>query len=106
MNKRQKRDLYRILAALLLFIPLFVLEHMGIFEQLPLGWMPFLICLVPYLIVGYDVIKKAWQNIKNGQVFDENFLMMIATFGAFVVSEYIEAVAVMLFYQVGELFQS
>ena len=106
MNKRQKRDLHRILAALVLFIPLFVLEHMGIFEKLPFAWLPFLICLVPYLIVGYDVIKKAWQNIKNGQVFDENFLMMIATFGAFVVSEYIEAVAVMLFYQVGELFQS
>ena len=106
MNKRQKRDLHRILAALVLFIPLFVLEHMGIFEKLPFAWLPFFICLVPYLIVGYDVIKKAWQNIKNGQVFDENFLMMIATFGAFVVSEYIEAVAVMLFYQVGELFQS
>ena len=61
---------------------------------------------MPYLIVGHDVIKKAAQNIKNGQVFDENFLMMIATFGAFVIGEYIEAVAVMLFYQVGELFQS
>lgn len=106
MNKRQKKDLYRILIALVLFVPLFVLEHIGILEQLPFAWMPFLICLVPYLIVGYDVIKKAWQNIKNGQVFDENFLMMIATFGAFVVAEYIEAVAVMLFYQVGELFQS
>ena len=106
MNKRQKKDLYRILTALILFIPLFVLEHMGILEQLPFEWMPFLICLIPYLIVGYDVIKKAWHNIKNGQIFDENFLMMIATFGAFVVSEYIEAVAVMLFYQVGELFQS
>ena len=106
MNKRQKKDLYRILTALVLFIPLFVLEHMGIFENLPFGWMPLVICLVPYFIVGYDVIKKAWQNIKNGQVFDENFLMMIATFGAFAVAEYIEAVAVMLFYQVGELFQS
>ena len=106
MNKRQKKDLYRILIALVLFIPLFVLEHMGMLEVLPYAWMPLCICLVPYLIVGYDVIKKAWQNIKNGQVFDENFLMMIATFGAFVVAEYIEAVAVMLFYQVGELFQS
>lgn len=106
MNKRQKKNLYRILTALVLFIPLFVLEHMGIFENLPFGGMPLVICLVPYFIVGYDVIKKAWQNIKNGQVFDENFLMMIATFGAFAVAEYIEAVAVMLFYQVGELFQS
>ena len=106
MNKRQKKDLYRILIAGALFVPLFIVEHMGLFELLPFRWMSLLICLVPYLIVGYDVIKKAWHNIKNGQVFDENFLMMIATFGAFVVSEYIEAVAVMLFYQVGELFQS
>ena len=106
LNKRQKRDLYRIIVATVLFIPLFIAEHMGLFEMLPYAWMALLICLIPYLIVGYDVIKKAAHNIKNGQVFDENFLMMIATFGAFVVSEYIEAVAVMLFYQVGELFQS
>ena len=106
MNKRQKRDLYRILIAMILFIPLFVIEHMGVFENIPFVWLPFLSCLVPYFIVGFDVLKKAWQNMKNGQVFDENFLMMIATFGAFAVSEYIEAVAVMLFYQVGELFQS
>ena len=106
MNKRQKRDLYRIIIAFVLFVPLFIVEHMGIFEQLPYPWIGLLLCLIPYLVVGYDVIKKAIHNIKNGQIFDENFLMMIATFGAFVVSEYIEAVAVMLFYQVGELFQS
>lgn len=106
MNKRQKRDLYRILVVAALFVPLFVVEHMGMLEQLPFAWLGLVICLVPYLIVGHDVIRKAAQNIKNGQVFDENFLMMIATFGAFVIGEYIEAVAVMLFYQVGELFQS
>lgn len=106
MNKRQKRDLYRILVAAALFVPLFVVEHMGMLEQLPFAWLGLVICLVPYLIVGHDVIRKAAQNIKNGQVFDENFLMMIATFGAFVIGEYIEAVAVMLFYQIGELFQS
>ena len=106
MNKKQKKDLYRILVAAALFVPLFAIEHMGMLEQLPFSWLSLLICLVPYLIVGHDVIKKAAQNIKNGQVFDENFLMMIATFGAFVIGEYIEAVAVMLFYQVGELFQS
>lgn len=106
MNKRQKRDLYRIIAAAILFVPLFAVEHLGFMEMLPYSWMALFICLVPYLIVGHDVIKKAAQNIKNGQVFDENFLMMIATFGAFVIGEYIEAVAVMLFYQVGELFQS
>lgn len=106
MTKRQKKDLYRIIIAGVLFVPLFVAEHMGWFELLPFPWMALVLCLIPYLIVGFDVIKTAWHNIKNGQVFDENFLMMIATFGAFVVSEYIEAVAVMLFYQVGELFQS
>ena len=106
MNKRQKRDLYRILAAAVLFVPLFVIEHMGVLDKLPHPVIALLICMIPYLIVGYDVIKKAAINIKNGQVFDENFLMMIATFGAFVIGEYIEAVAVMLFYQVGELFQS
>lgn len=106
MNKNQKKDLYRIIVAGILFVPLFVVEHMGLLEQLPYSWMALVICLVPYLIVGYDVIKEAAINIKNGQVFDENFLMMIATFGAFVIGEYIEAVAVMLFYQIGELFQS
>lgn len=106
MNKNQKKDLYRIIVAGIMFVPLFVVEHMGLLEQLPYSWMALVICLVPYLIVGYDVIKEAAINIKNGQVFDENFLMMIATFGAFVIGEYIEAVAVMLFYQIGELFQS
>ena len=106
MNKKQKKDLQRILVAGALFVPLFVVEHMGILDKLPHPVVGLLICLIPYLIVGHDVIKKAVQNIKNGQIFDENFLMMIATFGAFIVGEYIEAVAVMLFYQVGELFQS
>ena len=106
MNKKQKKDLSRIITALVLFVPLFVIEHMGLLDKLPHPVIALLICMVPYLIVGHDVIKKAVYNIKNGQVFDENFLMMIATFGAFVIGEYIEAVAVMLFYQVGELFQS
>lgn len=106
MNKKQKRDLHRILIAAALFVPLFVIEHIGMLDKLPHPIFALLICVVPYLIVGHDVIKKAAQNIKNGQIFDENFLMMIATFGAFVIGEYIEAVAVMLFYQVGELFQS
>lgn len=105
MTNRQKKVLYRILIAGAMFVVLFSLEHTGWLESLPSKWMAFGLCLVPYGIVGYDVILKAVRNIRNGQVFDENFLMMIATFGAFVVSEYIEAVAVMLFYQVGELFQ-
>ena len=106
MNKRQKRDLSRIVISSVLFVPLFIMEHMGVLEGLSFSWLAFVLCLIPYFIVGYDVIKKAAFNIKNGQIFDENFLMMIATFGAFVIGEYIEAVAVMLFYQVGELFQS
>ena len=106
MTKKQKKVLYRIIIAGIMFIALFIAEHAGIMEEIPYPWIAFVICLIPYLIIGYDVILKAVVNIKNGQIFDENFLMMIATFGAFVVSEYIEAVAVMLFYQVGELFQS
>ncbi len=106
MTSRQKKVLYRILIAGIMFVILFVMEHTGYLESLPSKWIAFGLCLVPYLVIGYDVILKAVHNIRNGQVFDENFLMMIATFGAFVVSEYIEAVAVMLFYQVGELFQS
>ncbi|MBQ2706465.1 MAG: cadmium-translocating P-type ATPase [Agathobacter sp.] len=106
MTSRQKKVLYRILISGIMFIILFAMEHTGGLEALSSKWMALVVCLVPYLIIGYDVILKAIRNIRNGQVFDENFLMMIATFGAFVVSEYIEAVAVMLFYQVGELFQS
>ena len=106
MNKKQKNVLLRIIISGVLFIILFVVEHMGYLEQLPSAWITFVLCLIPYLIIGYDIIFKAARNIKNGQIFDENFLMMIATFGAFAVSEYIEAVAVMLFYQIGELFQS
>ncbi len=106
MNKKQKNDLKRILEATALFLPLFFVEHVVPSQYHPEHWFMFAVSMVPYLIVGYDVIKKAAINIKNGQVFDENFLMMIATFGAFVIGEYIEAVAVMLFYQVGELFQS
>lgn len=106
MNKKQKNVFIRIIISGILFVFLFIAEHMGYLEQLPYPYISFVICLIPYLIIGYDIILKAVRNIKNGQIFDENFLMMIATFGAFVVSEYIEAVAVMLFYQIGELFQS
>lgn len=78
---------------------------MGAFETFP-WYVSFVIFLIPYLVIGYDVLRKAFINISHGQVFDENFLMMIATFGAFAISEYTEALAVMLFYQIGELFQS
>lgn len=104
MTKKQKKMLYRIIVTFLLFAVLMVCEHTGRMDE----WnkiVLFVIYLVPYLVIGYDIVYKAARNISHGQVFDENFLMMIATFGAFGVGEYSEAVAVMLFYQVGELFQ-
>ena len=104
MTKKQKKMLYRIIVTFLLFAVLMVCEHTGGMD----GWnkiVLFVIYLVPYLVIGYDIVYKAARNISHGQVFDENFLMMIAAFGAFGVGEYSEAVAVMLFYQVGELFQ-
>ena len=104
MTKKQKKMLYRIIVTFLLFAVLMVCEHTGGMD----GWnkiVLFVIYLVPYLVIGYDIVYKAARNISHGQGFDENFLMMIATFGAFGVGEYSEAVAVMLFYQVGELFQ-
>lgn len=106
MNKKQKKILMRIIITAVIFAGLFIAEHTGTFDSLPNEWILAGIILVPYLIIGYDIIFKAFRNISHGQVFDENFLMMIATFGAFGVKEYLEAVAVMLFYQIGELFQS
>lgn len=106
MNQKQKRMKNKIIITSLIFIPLFILEHFCGGLKVPNIWMEIAIFLVPYLIVGWDIICKAARNIKNGNVFDENFLMCIATFGAFAVGEYLEAVAVMLFYQIGELFQS
>lgn len=105
MNKKQKKMLIRIGITSILFAILFILEHTGSLEKIN-GVYEFLLFLVPYLIIGYDIILKAGRNISRGQVFDENFLMMLATFGAFGVGEFSEAVVVMLFYQVGELFQS
>ena len=105
MTKKQKKMLTRILITFVIFAILFVCEHTGTLAPLEGSFLLFLIYLVPYLVIGYDIIYKAARNISHGQVFDENFLMMIATFGAFGVGEYSEAVAVMLFYQVGELFQ-
>ena len=106
MNQKQKKILYRIIVVGILFVGLFIAEHTGVLDTVLHPSIAFAICFIPYLIIGYDVILKAFRNIRNGQIFDENFLMMIATFGAFAIAEYIEAVAVMLFYQIGELFQS
>lgn len=105
MTEKQKKMLGRIIAAFVLFVALLIAEHTGMLENVNV-WIQFVIYLVPYLIIGYDIVYKAVRNISHGQVFDENFLMMVATVGAFGVQEFSEAVAVMLFYQVGELFQS
>lgn len=106
MTKKQKAVLIRIVVTFVLFLGLLFAEHFGGFEHLAIVWLPFFLCLVPYLLIGYDILWKAARNICHGQVFDENFLMVLATFGALFVGEYLEAVAVMLFYQTGELFQS
>ena len=105
MTKKQKKVRNRILIVLALFVILLICDKTGLFDKTP-ELVRFVLYLIPYIIIGYDVIRKAAINISHGQVFDENFLMMIATFGAFGIREYSEALAVMLFYQVGELFQS
>jgi len=105
MQKKSKIMLIRIIVTAIIFFPLLVAEHMGYFEGLP-AIACGAIFVIPYVIIGYDIVGKACRNIRNGQVFDENFLMMLATFGAFAVREFSESVAVMLFYQVGELFQT
>ena len=97
MTKKQKKMRLRIIISLVLFVILFVCEHMGVLEPLP-WWAQLLIFAVPYLIVGYDIIFKAVRNISHGQIFDENFLMSIATLAAFAINDSAEAVGVMLFY--------
>lgn len=106
MTAKQKMMLTRIITAFIIYIGAIITEHSGILEQLSI-WQPkLLLFLVPYLIIGWDIVYKAFRGITNGQVFDENFLMTVATFGAFGIGEFSEGVAVMLFYQVGELFQN
>ncbi len=105
MSDKQKKMLTRIIISMILFLGLFIAEHIGVLAALP-GILTLFIYLSVYALIGYDIVWKALRNISHGQIFDENFLMMVATVGAFGVKEYSEAVAVMLFYQVGELFQS
>ena len=102
MTKKQKKTLKRIIAAAVLTVLLALLLH---FVELP-WFVQLVLWLVPYLVIGHDVLRKAFMGIKNGEVFDENFLMAVATVGAIGCGEYAEGVAVMLFYQIGELFQS
>ncbi|MBO4591319.1 MAG: heavy metal translocating P-type ATPase, partial [Eubacterium sp.] len=102
MTKKQKNNLIRCIVALILVIVFAV-----IFHKVEVSWyIRLLTYLIPYFTVGYDVLLKAVKNIRNGQVFDECFLMSVATIGAIGTGEYLEGVAVMLFYQIGELFQS
>ena len=98
MNKKQKKVLIRVIVASVLLILCAVLPTTG--------YVRFATFMVPYLVIGYDILKKAWKGILNKQVFDHNFLMAVATVGAILLGEYPEGVAVMLFYQIGELFQS
>lgn len=102
MNKKQKTMLYRIIIAAVLVAAVTVLEKI-----LELNvWIAAVLYMVPYFVIGYDILKKAWKGILKRQVFDENFLMAVATVGAIALGEFREGVAVMLFYQIGELFQS
>ena len=102
MNKKQKTILYRIIVSAVLVVAVTVLEKL-----LDLNvWIAAVLYLIPYFVIGYDILKKAWKGILKRQVFDENFLMAVATVGAIALGEFREGVAVMLFYQIGELFQS
>ena len=98
MSKKQKKVLIRIIASAVLMVLIELLSLEGYFRQ---G-----LYLIAYLVIGYDILKKSWKGIRNRQVFDENFLMAVATLGAILLGDYKEGVAVMLFYQIGELFQS
>lgn len=98
MNKKQKKMLTRIIIAFVLIAVLSVLSVDGYLE--------FALYMIPYLVIGYDILIKAFKGIRNKQVFDENFLMAVATIGAILLKDYKEGTAVMLFYQIGELFQS
>lgn len=102
MTKKQKKMLKRILITFGLYVLAIVIKH----TVDPTSWIQFVLFGIPYLYISYDVLEKSAKNIAHGQVFDENFLMSIASIGALVLGEYSEAVAVMLFYQVGEWFQS
>ena len=102
MTKKQKTVLYRIIASAILILGISILCE---FADVNI-WGQVVLYLIPYFVIGYDILRKAFKGILNKQVFDENFLMAIATVGAMLLGEFKEGVAVMLFYQIGELFQS
>lgn len=102
MSKKQKKVLIRIIISTVLLVALMITSKLVELNK----WVEFVLFLVPYLIIGYDILKKAIKGIAKGQVFDENFLMAVATIGAVALGDFAEGAAVMLFYQIGELFQS
>ncbi len=102
MSKKQKKVLVRMVVALVLLAGVILLDKLALLPQ----WAMIVLYLVPYFVIGYDILWKALKGIKNRQVFDENFLMAVATVGALCLQDFKEGVAVMLFYQIGELFQS
>lgn len=102
MSKKQKKVLIRIIISSVLLVALMITSKLVQLNK----WVEFVLYLVPYLIIGYDILKKAIKGIAKGQVFDENFLMAVATIGAVALGDFDEGAAVMLFYQIGELFQS
>ena len=102
MSKKQKKVLVRVIVALVLLAGVILLDKLALLPQ----WAMIVLYLVPYFVIGYDILWKALKGIKNRQVFDENFLMAVATVGALCLQDFKEGVAVMLFYQIGELFQS
>ena len=112
MNKKQKKMLVRILVTAVLLIALELLRRFIPGDDMQKVLILFVLYLIPYLIIGHDILRKAWKGIRNGQIFDESFLMAVATVGAFLIAviektgDFTEAVAVMLFYQIGEWFQS
>ena len=98
MTKKQKKVLYRIIVSAILLVAVNLIQVSGYWKAI--------LFLIPYLVIGYDILRKAVLGIIHGEVFDENFLMAVATVGAMILGEYSEGVAVMLFYQIGELFQA
>ena len=104
MNKKQKKVLTRILVSAALLVLIRLLFALGVLPEN--RWLELALYLIPYLVIGYDILIKAFKGLRNAQPFDENFLMAVATVGAMALGEYLEGAAVMLFYQIGELFQS
>ena len=102
MTKKQKKVLIRIIISAVLLVAFKLICYLAPVNK----YVELVLFLIPYLVIGYDILKKAFKGILNRQVFDENFLMAVATVGAIILGEYTEGVAVMLFYQIGELFQS